>query len=230
MNSSRTTIAATLAATVSASLVGGLLGGALLGGTVAQAAPDLADAALGKGLSKGISKSKVATIARREAGKVVDQRAASLSVAQAKNANALGNRPASAYLTAKDLVAASSTEGWCDPDDESFVDCASLYVDLARPSRLHLVSETPFAIDSASGYGDCRLTIDGVVLQPSVVNPGGDYDGTMVSDEDSAGYGFTWVTEPYAPGSYEVVQQCNEQAGDIEFNNPSLSVLAIPSA
>jgi hypothetical protein len=205
-----------------------MLAGVAIGASgTAQAVPTLA--------TKALTKAKVAVIAQREANRAIDRRAATLRVARAdtattaQDADALGGKAPSAYLTAADLVTASAVDAGCDPWSAMFQVCNQVQVTLTRPSRLHLTSETPFGPDSpGAAYGDCRLTLDGVVLAQSVVDPGSDASGSLVGNDDNLGYGFTMISDPVAAGVHVVGQECNEQAGDIAFTDTSLSVLAIP--
>jgi hypothetical protein len=186
-------------------------------------------------VSAAVGKTKIVKIAKKQANKVLDARAGTLAVASATtatNAQQLGGKPASAYAGVSDLVAVSGFDDACDPGSTTFTDCIPVQVTLARPSKLVINTQTPFGDDSNNGaQGTCRLLLDGGVLPNTTVRVG--IDGTTAgvnSDGDNTGGGVNVVTAAVGAGAHTLLLQCNETDSDIDFNDLSMSALAIPVA
>jgi len=143
------------------------------------------------------------------------------------NADQLGGKPAAGYLeTSADTVGRSEFTVACDPAGGTFIPCASLTISTAREGRLLVNAEAPFGSDGGAAEGTCRIQLGGATVPSTTVHPGLE-TGTVTSDTDNVGIGVTVVTASVAAGSHSLVLECNQTVSDIDYNDLSLSALAI---
>ena len=133
-------------------------------------------------------------------------------------------------LEASQFARVESGAGSCDPNGPAFVSCASVSVGAEQPSDLLI-----FGTGGQSGSrgpdsevrGRCELTVDGVVVPGSFVDPG--EKGDVESHRNpliANGFATTAVAPSVSPGSHTVGMRCNETAGDT-FIDAKISVLAL---
>ena len=148
----------------------------------------------------------------------------------AANATQLGGVPASGYLqTNADTVGRSGFDVACDPTNAVFLDCATTTVPVARPSRLLVIAEAPFGVDSAdTASGNCRIELNGAAVPNTTARTGFQTAApTGNGDEANVGYGITTVTAPVSAGNHTVNIACNEDDADIDHNDSTISVVAL---
>jgi hypothetical protein len=152
------------------------------------------------------------------------------AVPSAGNAARLGGAPPSAYLrTTAAPVGRSGFDAGCDPTSLTFEDCATASINLAQTSRLLVVGEAPFGVDSNdTALGSCRIELDGVAV-PNTTARTGFQTAAATGGGDSAnvGYGITTVTAPVAAGGHTVSISCNEADADIGHNDLTISVVSL---
>jgi hypothetical protein len=202
----------------------------------AVAVPSLAQVAI-TALTKK-EKRVVRKIAKRQANAQITRRAPGLSVAHANtagraaDADAVGGQPLATIAVGR---SDPTTGGQCDPTSTTFVLCADVSVDLPHAGRVLLIGTgAQYAFSTGVTQGNCRLTTDGDALGGSVVGLGNQTDPSPgVTGADNRGYarGFstTIVTDPVSAGSHSFGLQCNENDGDVEFENPQISAVLLGS-
>lgn len=122
---------------------------------------------------------------------------------------------------------AGSESGECDPASSSFTNCASVTMSLKRPSRVLAIASGGQISDSATPTsGACEVRIDGT---PQAFSS---FPGEAASDNTSGtatnGFARTLVTpQPLPAGSHSVALACNEGAGDVAIDNPTIAAIAI---
>ena len=122
---------------------------------------------------------------------------------------------------------AGSEPGGCNPESAAFVDCASVTLNLQRPSRVLAIATGGQRSDSAAPTSAaCEVRIDGTAQNL------GAFPGEAATDNTSGtatnGFARTIVTpEPLGSGSHEIALACNQGAGDVRIENPTVATIAI---
>ena len=179
-------------------------------------------------------KKQVKNIAANQINKL----APGLSVARAEaatnaaNADAVGGQSLANIATAR---SDPTTGAQCDPQNTTFVLCASVDVDLPHAGRVLLLGTgAQYAFNAGVTQGTCRMTTDGDPLGGSFVTLGNQTDASPgVTGAANRGYarGFstTVVTDPVSAGPHSFALQCNETDADVEFENPQIAAAVFGS-
>jgi hypothetical protein len=144
------------------------------------------------------------------------------SLGTVPNASKVGGLAPSALTRGR---AKTSVPG-CDPDSSTFVDCGAVTVNLARTSRVLIVTSAMWYVGGNFSAGTCRIGVDGAPFGPNVF-PGQDMDTTSPDTEQSLT--LTNVTGPLPAGSHTFGLACNEFAGGIDFDQSFVSVALLGS-
>jgi hypothetical protein len=123
-------------------------------------------------------------------------------------------------------VGKSRTVTTCDPVDTNYVDCGTVTLkhSEAFPRKTMLVVDGTFSTDGTSSRGECRLEVDGTLVNNAFAKLG-DTSGVHVPDYH-AGWGLNTITSPLG-GSHTYSVKCNEQESDIKFHDVQLSAITI---
>ena len=123
----------------------------------------------------------------------------------------------------------ATTNASCDPDTTGFVGCGTLTIDLARTSRVEIVASGAWHSNGPVGgtRGVCSIAVDGALFGASVF-PGELADITDSTHEQSVT--LTNVTDPLAAGTHTFGLGCNQQQGDIDFDETFVSVALLGPA
>lgn len=119
---------------------------------------------------------------------------------------------------------AASTEGTCDPEDEVFVSCG--FVSLNVPSgasgaRALLVGRIRARFDDGTGVGSCRLATSTVGPVPNSTVPQDTIQGSAYAP-------LTGVTPPLSPGRVnDFGIECTEEAGGIRYDEAAIEAVLI---
>lgn len=138
-------------------------------------------------------------------------------------------------LTASDInpaTLATLTRGraissFCNPESTNFEDCGAVTMFLTRPSRvLIMASGMWYSVSRGPTRGVCRIGVDGVPLERSA------FPGQLLSNTDSIheqAVTLNNVTEPLTPGDHTFGLACNQEQGDIDFDETFVSVAVLGS-
>jgi hypothetical protein len=114
--------------------------------------------------------------------------------------------------------------GSCDPENENYVDCAIVTLNLPQPARVLLIGQGTASreIDSDVGLGVCELVSNAGRIVP---NSKVDVD----TDEFAQSVALTAVTGVQTAGSHDYAVDCNqiEGLGAIEYFDVGISAVAI---
>jgi hypothetical protein len=116
----------------------------------------------------------------------------------------------------------------CDPSSASLVDCVKTTLPLKERSRILVIATGNEESVSAPAQASCRLRIDSSV-ETLAVSPGeGAFDNT--SSTATNGFARTLVTDdPLPRGRHTVALVCNQLAGDVRIDAPTIAAIAIAS-
>ncbi len=127
------------------------------------------------------------------------------------------------------FVAASGAEsGGCDPSSLAFTECVKTVVALKERSTILVVVAGGEESVGAPATARCEIRI-GDAAAPVGVDPG---EETTDNTSGAATNGFarTLVTEdPLPPGRHKVSLACNQLAGDVRIDAPTIAAIAIGS-
>jgi hypothetical protein len=150
----------------------------------------------------------------------------------ATNADALGGQSlANISIGRSD----PTTGGVCDPQSTTFINCASVDVNLPHEGRVLLIGTGgQYAFNAGVTQGSCRMTTDGNALGGSAIVVGNQTDASPgVTGAANRGYarGFatTLVTETVGAGPHTFGLDCNETDSDVEFENAQISATVLGS-
>jgi hypothetical protein len=142
--------------------------------------------------------------------------------------NVLDNSISGADLAPSALPKGRATTSSCHPNSSTFVDCGFVTINLARTSRVLIVTDAMWHSTSAGvTAGECRIGVDGGPFGPNVF-PGEDTDNSSGGTEQTVS--LTNVTDPLPPGSHTFGLACREQAGTIGFDETFISAVLLGSA
>ena len=144
------------------------------------------------------------------------------SLGTVPNASKVGGIAPSALTTAR-----AKTSN-CFPDSTNYVDCGAVTINLARTSRVLIVTNGMWHSTSAGvTSGECRIGVDGAPFGPNVF-PGEDTDNSSGGTEQSLS--LTNVTDPMPAGSHTFGLACRRQAGTIGFDETFISAVVLGSS
>jgi hypothetical protein len=138
-------------------------------------------------------------------------------------------------LTANDINPATlgtltrgrAVTSFCNPESTAFVDCGTVTLFLTRQSRALIVASGMwYSVSGGPTRGVCRITVDGVALEPSV------FPGQLLSSTDSVheqAVTLTNVTAPLGLGDHTIGLACNQEQGNIDFDETFVSVALLGS-
>jgi len=116
----------------------------------------------------------------------------------------------------------------CDPSSASFLECTKVLLSLKERSSILVIATGNEESVSGPAQASCRLRIDSTA-ETLAVSPGEDaLDNT--SSTATNGFARTLITgEPLPPGRHEVSLACNQLAGDVRIDAPTIAAIAIGS-
>ncbi|MGI9558007.1 MAG: hypothetical protein ACR2N5_08705 [Solirubrobacterales bacterium] len=136
-------------------------------------------------------------------------------------------------------VGRSAFVGFCDPGSATFVDCVGTTVNLPREGRVQITAAGGQRSLTVEGRGDCRLEVDDdtvAIPHSTTVEPGEDIstEGTVddhihTSGTGTNGFAITAVTDPLPAGSHNFELSCNEQVGNTQINDATISAVMVGS-
>lgn len=129
-------------------------------------------------------------------------------------------------LDAAQFAPIAGASGSCDPDDSSYLDCATATVRLRSRGRLLVVATGDYFSEGGPANLTCRIAIDGQN------EPGASFPGEVAIDNTdglgSDGFARTRVTGRLAKGTHEVALRCaQESAADGRLWSASVAALGI---
>lgn len=178
--------------------------------------------------SVGAEKLKARTIRARHVGanvltgaEIAEFRLGQVPEAKhAEDATTLGGVPASALS-----IGRSGHSATCDPASSAFAECVTATVGFPRAGRPFVISEFDWHADTVPASGVCKLTIDGAGVPGVEAHPGESSSSTDTTRNKHSG--ITAVGPVIDSGVHEFAISCNEQEGDIEFEQLHVSALLL---
>jgi hypothetical protein len=138
-------------------------------------------------------------------------------------------------LTANDINPATlgtltrgrATTSFCNPESTSFEDCGAVTIFLTKPSRVLVVASGMwYSVSGGPTRGVCRIGVDGSPLEPSA------FPGQLLSNSDAVheqAVTLTNVTSPLTLGDHTIGLACNQEQGNIDFDETFVSVALLGS-
>lgn len=122
-------------------------------------------------------------------------------------------------------IGRSGDPGSCDPEDTTYVACATVSINLPQPARVLLVGGTKALISQGAtyAYGSCRVATDDA--SGPIAGSGVDFD--LTGDSWSQHAPLMTVAEYLNPGTYTIGIECNEQSGKIEYPQARVAAVAL---
>jgi hypothetical protein len=113
----------------------------------------------------------------------------------------------------------------CDPSGESFVDCASLTLDLHRSGRVFVVATgAGYSEGSPPAKGNCQIrTGDADALHIQAVGE----ESASTSATATDGFARTLVTPRLRAGRTRFTLACNQVGGDLRVASPTIAAFAM---
>jgi hypothetical protein len=139
---------------------------------------------------------------------------------------------------AKTGVLARSTTTGCNPATTAFTDCGTVTLNLPDSGRVLLLGDAGYDGSNSNSYsGACRLTADGTVVGPSItygqaamaVTGSGTpvVGGAGFNSNGQSGSGLNGVTTTLSAGKHTFSLQCNQNGGNIQFEETGISAVAL---
>lgn len=119
-----------------------------------------------------------------------------------------------------------SQEVGCDPADATFVDCASVTIDLRRPGQVFVVATGANYSEGSAANGNCEVRVNGADASLSQ-GPGEETtDNTSALATD--GFARTLVTALEPAGPVAVALACNQPgAEDFRVDAPTIAAFSL---
>lgn len=117
----------------------------------------------------------------------------------------------------------ASIRGSCDPQQLTFVDCASVVVTAEQVSDVLVVAGGEQISQNGPSAGRCRIAVDGGPV--GEVSPG-EFLNDNTEGSATNGFAVTGVSANVDGGQHTVALQCNQTAGNTAFG-ASVSVLVL---
>lgn len=119
-----------------------------------------------------------------------------------------------------------SQEVGCDPTDATFVDCASVSIDLPRPGQVFVVTTGANYSEGAAANGNCEVRVNGADAPLSQA------PGEETTDNTSAlaanGFSRTLVTPLQPAGPVDLALVCNQAgAEDFRVDAPTIAAFSL---
>ena len=89
-----------------------------------------------------------------------------------------------------------------------------------------MVENAPFGVDTAPASGNCRTELDGAAVPDTTARTGLDV-ASSAGDEANVGFGITTVTGPTVAGTHTMSIACNQDTGDIDHNDATVSAVSL---
>jgi hypothetical protein len=124
------------------------------------------------------------------------------------------------------LRVAGDEPGACDPSSSAFIECADVTIDVARRSRVLVVTTGGQRSAVGEAKAECEVQVDGVSTALRA-NPG-EEGSSNTSASATNGFARTLVTpDPVARGTHEIALACNEVEADVRIEDPTIAAVSI---
>jgi hypothetical protein len=119
-----------------------------------------------------------------------------------------------------------SAPGACNPESSTFLDCASVTINLQRASRVLVIATGGQRSEGGPAKAECQLRVDDEATALGS-NPGEEATDNT-SGGATNGFARTLVTpNPIPAGSHRVALACSEVSADVRIENPTIAAIAI---